>query len=85
LQVIKFDEEGSAVQDMVSQKVSEEGKRYEAEDEDFGGINISKAKEIMRAEDKFDKVLERQRIKARKKEEKRKAKEAKKRKKGEVR
>ena len=59
----------------MSQKVSEEGKLYEAEEEDFGGINIDKAKMILRAEDKFDKVFQREKIKARKKEEKRKAKE----------
>ena len=80
-QVLKFDDDGDADQDSVSQKVSEEGKKYEAEDEDFGGINIDKAKSVLKAEDKFDKLLERQRIKARKLEEKRKAKEAKKRKK----
>lgn len=68
----------------MSQKVSEEGKLYEAEEEDFGGINIDKAKMILRAEDKFDKVFQREKIKARKKEEKRKAKEAKKRKPEEV-
>lgn len=83
-QVTRFDEEGGAVADLVSQKVSEEGKLYEAEEEDFGGINIDKAKMILRAEDKFDKVFQREKIKARKKEEKRKAKEAKKRKPEEV-
>ena len=62
---------------------AERQRRAEAgqEDEDFGGINIDKAKSVLKAEDKFDKLLERQRIKARKLEEKRKAKEAKKRKK----
>ena len=79
-QVVKFDEDGSAVEGTSTQKVSEEGKRYEAEDEDVGGINIDKAKAVLKAEDKFDKLFERERIKARKKEEKRKAKETKKRK-----
>jgi len=81
-QVVKFDEEGAAVQDAATTKVSEEGKRYEAEDEDISGINIDKAKLILRAEDKFDKIFEREKIKNRKREEKRKLKEAKKRKNG---
>ena len=61
-------------------KVSKEGKLYEAEDEEISGINIDKAKLILRAEDKFDKIFEREKIKNRKREEKRKLNEAKKRK-----
>ena len=41
-----------------------------------GGIDISKAKEVMRAEDKFDRQAEKERVRQRKLEEKRKRKEA---------
>jgi hypothetical protein len=78
---MKFDDEGGVIQEAAAHKASEEGRRYEAEDEDVGGINLAKAKLVLRAEDKYDKLLERERVKARKKEEKRKAKEAKKRRK----
>ena len=41
-----------------------------------GGIDISKAKEILRAEDKFDRQVEKEKVRQRKLEEKRKKKEA---------
>jgi ATP-dependent RNA helicase DDX10/DBP4 len=70
------------VQDATTQKISEEGKLYEQQEEEVSGINIERARRVLRAEDAFDKIRERQKIKERKKEEKRKAKEAKKRKNG---
>ena len=74
---IVFDDEGDVIADASKQKLSKEGQDYEAENnENFGGgINIEKAKEVLKAEDKFDKVSERARIKEKKKEEKRKQKE----------
>merc|ERR1712227_800276 len=80
---IVFDEEGDVVIDGSKQKQSAEGQNYEIDEEDRfgGGIDISQAKEILKAEDKFDKVAERARIKEKHKEEKRKLKEEKARKK----
>lgn len=84
---MKFDDEGEAVPDGVTQKVSEEGKLYEViliynavilsnckwlffivifvqiEEEDVSGININKAKLILKSEDKFDKLRERELLK----------------------
>ena len=74
---IVFDDDGDVIADASKQKLSKEGQDYEAETNENlgGGINIEKAKEVLRAEDKFDKVSERARIKEKKKEEKRKQKE----------
>ena len=71
------DDDGDVIADASKQKLSKEGQDYEAETNENlgGGINIEKAKEVLRAEDKFDKVSERARIKEKKKEEKRKQKE----------
>merc|ERR1712142_700868 len=71
---VNFDEDGEVVSEATKQKLSKEGKDYEDEDADRigGGINIEKAKEVLKAEDKFDKASERARIKEKKKEEKRK-------------
>ena len=72
-----FDDEGDVIADSSKQKLSKEGQDYEAETNENlgGGINIEKAKEVLKAEDKFDKVSERARIKEKKREEKRKLKE----------
>merc|ERR1711864_50018 len=50
------------------------GKKYEIETNDIigGGIDIVKAKEVLLAEDKFDKVTERARIREKHKEDKKK-------------
>ena len=54
------------------------GKSYEKEDKDLtSGIDIEKAKNVMRAEDKFDRKKEKERIKELHKEKKRKEKELK--------
>jgi len=74
---VTFDEAGETIDEATKQKVSEAGKKYE-EDADNrlgGGIDISKAKEVLKAEDKFDKATERARIREKHKEEKRKKKE----------
>merc|ERR1712059_158144 len=72
-----FDETGEAVDDATKQKVSDMGKKYEIETNDIigGGIDIVKAKEVLLAEDKFDKVTERARIREKHKEDKKKKKE----------
>merc|ERR1712029_838354 len=76
---IIFDEEGDVVLDVAKQKQSTEGQNYENDEEERlgGGIDIDQAKEILKAEDEFDKVAERARIKEKHKEEKRKLKEEK--------
>jgi len=75
---VNFDESGEAVSEATKQKLSKEGKEYE-EDESServgGGINIEKAKEVLKAEDQFDKKTERARIKEKHREDKRKQKE----------
>jgi len=74
---VNFDEDGDIVSEATKQKLSKEGKEYEEDEADRigGGINIEKAKEILKAEDKFDKATERARIKEKHKEDKKKLKE----------
>ena len=68
-QKIMFDEEGQKVLDD-TQKKSDLGQKYEMEEEEHSGINVDKAKEILKAEDKFDKELAKEKRKAKKREEK---------------
>lgn len=70
---IIFDEEGEAVIQATKEKRSELAQEYEKEDE--GGIDIEKAKKVLREEDKFDKQLFKEKVKAKHKEEKKKLKE----------
>jgi len=74
---VNFDEDGDIVSEATKQKLSKEGKEYEEDGADRigGGINIEKAKEVLKAEDKFDKATERARIKEKHKEDKKKLKE----------
>jgi len=74
---MNFDEEGEVVSEATKQKQSKEGRDDEDDEADRvgGGINIQKAKEVLKAEDKFDKATERARIKEKHKEDKRKQKE----------
>jgi len=72
---VKFDDEGDIVKEATKEKLSKEGQDYEDADHTGGGINIEKAKEVLKAEDKFDKMTERARIKEKHKEDKRKLKE----------
>lgn len=78
---IQFDEEGEAKGDSAKQFQSALGRAYEDnEDEDeVGGIDIERAKLLMREEDKFDKARFKELVKVRKeqKKEKRLAKEQK--------
>ncbi|CAG9815287.1 unnamed protein product [Phaedon cochleariae] len=62
-----FDEEGEVVLGN-KEKKSEMALQYENEDE--GGIDIEKAKMVLREEDRFDKQLFKQKVKAKHKEEK---------------
>lgn len=57
---VNFDDEGEAVTDKSKAKQSEVAKSYEQED--ASGINIEKAKEILKLEDQFDKQMFRERI-----------------------
>ncbi|KAG5874569.1 hypothetical protein JTB14_019571 [Gonioctena quinquepunctata] len=79
---IVFDEEGDAVLGSKDKK-SELALEYEQEDE--GGIDIEKAKMVLKEEDKFDKQLFKEKVKAKHKEEKRKLKEQKRREREEAR
>lgn len=72
---IVFDDEGETVLQVTKDKRSEIAQEYENEEE--GGINIEKAKLVLKEEDKFDKQLFKEKVKAKHKEEKRKAKEKK--------
>lgn len=72
---IVFDDDGQVVNQVSREKQSELAQKYENEGE--GGLDIEKAKEILREEDKFDKKVFKERVKAKHKEEKRKLKEKK--------
>jgi len=75
---IVFDDEGDIVLDAAKQKQSKEGQTYDEEEDENrlgGGIDITSAKQVLQAEDKFDKAAERARIKEKHKENKRKLKE----------
>jgi len=62
-----FDEEGQATIDGLSQKKSQEGQDYDQDREDGGGgIDLVKAKKVLKAEDKFDKELKKEQKKTQK-------------------
>lgn len=67
-----FDEEGGRHVDTAKQLQSDMAKEYEMDAD--GGINIERAKDLMREEDKFDKARFKQMVKARHKEAKQKSK-----------
>ncbi|ERL87187.1 probable ATP-dependent RNA helicase DDX10 [Dendroctonus ponderosae] len=70
---ITFDEEGkSAVVHGTKEKKSDLGREYEKED--AGGIDIEKAKLVLREEDKFDKQVFKDKVKAKHREEKKRLK-----------
>ncbi|XP_015600173.1 probable ATP-dependent RNA helicase DDX10 isoform X2 [Cephus cinctus] len=73
---ITFDEDGQERIDPTKSKVSELARQYENEED--SGINIEKAKEILREEDRFDKQRFKDKIKEKHREQKRKLKETKK-------
>lgn len=68
-----FDEEGESVKVGTKEKRSELAQQYENENE--GGIDIEKAKLVLREEDKFDKQLFKEKVKLKHKKEKLKLKE----------
>jgi len=82
-----FDDDGDIVDDSQLLKKSKEGRQYEMEgltkedsqeEENLpSGINLEKAKDILKAEDAYDLKKERERIRKMHKEKKRKEKEAK--------
>lgn len=72
---ILFDDDGDAINDVKERKSS---LAQEYENEDVSGIDIEKAKLVLREEDKFDKQLFKEKVKAKHREEKRKLKEQKK-------
>lgn len=73
---ITFDDSGEIVTVGLKDKQSQLAKEYENEDK--GGIDIETAKLVLKEEDKFDKQLFKDKVKAKHKEEKRKLKEKKK-------
>lgn len=58
---VLFDEGGETLSSKYAEKLSKEGKEYE--NENAGGIDIEKAKKVLKAEDKFDKKLFREKVK----------------------
>ncbi|XP_049937559.1 probable ATP-dependent RNA helicase DDX10 [Schistocerca serialis cubense] len=71
-----FDEDGQAVVDATREKVTEVARQYEAEGEG-GGIDLERAREVLREEDRVDKQRFRERVRMKHREEKRKLKKAK--------
>ncbi|KAK3931418.1 putative ATP-dependent RNA helicase DDX10 [Frankliniella fusca] len=69
---VVFDESGEVVLDPKSQKMSALAQEYDGED--VGGIDIEKAKAVMKEEDQYDKQRFREKIRAKHREEKKKAK-----------
>ena len=65
-QVVKFDAEGDAIENVNTQKISQEGKDYDEDsviDESTqGGINIEDAARVLKAEDQYDKQIEREKV-----------------------
>lgn len=74
--MVKFTEEGDAIEDENRDLKSDLAKTLNSEN--VGGIDIEKAKEILQEEDKFDKIRFREKVKAKHKEQKRKLKNKKK-------
>lgn len=77
-----FDDEGNPVVKAAKEKQSALARAYE--NEDVGGIDIARAREVLKEEDKFDKQLFKEKVKAKHREEKRKLKEQKKKEEEEV-
>ena len=73
---VKFDDDGEAIDAAGMHKMSEVGRKYETQDSEIAGIDIGAAREVIRAEDAFDRRKEQERKKELKKEKKLKEKEA---------
>ena len=84
-QVLKFTDTGDTIDTIAKQKVSLEGREYDSfsaastKDQEVGssGIDLELARKVLKAEDAFDRVKEKERVKERHKEQKRKEKELK--------
>ena len=69
-QKIQFDDHGTVLPNETMKK-SEIGQKYEQEEiTERSGIDVSRVKEVLKAEDKFDKQLAKEKRKAKKREEK---------------
>ena len=69
-QKIQFDDQGTVLPNETMKK-SEIGQKYEQEEfTERSGIDVSRVKEVLKAEDKFDKQLAKEKRKAKKREEK---------------
>lgn len=79
--IVTFTEEGEIIGDEKKDVKSELAKQFH--NENVGGIDIEKAKEVLREEDKYDKIRFREKVKAKHKEQKRKLKNKKKEEEGE--
>lgn len=75
---VLFDEDGNVIVQATKEKQSDLALRYENEDK--GGIDIEEAKKVLKEEDRFDKQLFKEKVKAKHKEKKKKLKEMKKKK-----
>ncbi|CRL06371.1 CLUMA_CG019043, isoform A [Clunio marinus] len=71
---IQYDEEGKEIINTAKQLQSELAREYEENDDDDGGINIEKAKELLEEEDKFDKQRYKEKVKLKHREKKNKLK-----------
>lgn len=78
---VKFTDDGEAIEDEKRDVKSDLAKQFL--NENVGGIDIEKAKEVLQEEDKFDKIRFREKVKAKHKEQKRKLKNKKKEEEGE--
>ena len=65
--VTKFDEDGDAIESVYSQKISQEGKDYDGDfdttnETQSGGINLIEAARVLKAEDRYDQQIEREKV-----------------------
>ncbi|GJQ69228.1 hypothetical protein Trydic_g6377 [Trypoxylus dichotomus] len=72
---VVFDDSGEAIVQGTKEKRSELAQEYE--NENVGGIDLEKARMVLKEEDKYDKALFKEKVKAKKKEQKKKLKQKK--------
>ena len=65
--VIKFDDEGDAIESVNSQKISQEGREYDEQADVIdgkgkSGIIIEEAARVLKAEDRYDQQIEREKV-----------------------
>jgi ATP-dependent RNA helicase DDX10/DBP4 len=73
-QKILFNEEGQGQEQGLTLKASVEGQAYDHEEVGQGGIDLEKVKKVLKAEDKFDKQVDKEKRKTKKREERMKSK-----------